>query len=291
MSRIKPYLKAMRPIQWAKNGFMFIPLIFDAKLTNLPALRMTVLGFIIFCLLYSGIYLFNDIIDREADRLHPKKSSRPIASGQIKVKSAWIVSITLVAGSLAAAALLKFEFFLTALIVVLINVLYTFWLKKIPLIDVLTIGILFVLRVIAGVILITVKVFSPWLYLMTFMLSLYLGFGKRRSELISLPETAGQTRVVLNGYTLDLLDQLITIVSSVTIMAYSLYTFSGPTLPGNNFMMLTIPIVAYGIFRYHYLIQIENAGGAPEDILLKDRPLRLTLITYGIAVLIGIYLI
>ena len=286
-----PYLKAMRINQWTKNLFMFLPLFFDGKLFHLPSFLLMLVGFLIFCFMYSGIYIFNDIIDIEADRQHPKKMNRPIASGKIPVKNAWIFAITLILLSLIAAAFLKIEFFLIALIVVIVNVLYTFYLKKYPLIDVLTIGILFVIRVIAGVVLVSVKVFSPWLYLMTFMLSLYLGFGKRRSELAAFSGTNNLTRPVLNGYSIELLDQLITIVSSVTIMAYSLYTFSGPTLPGGNFMMFTIPIVAYGIFRYHYLLQIKHAGGAPEEIFLKDRQLQITILIWGLGVGFGLYVL
>lgn len=286
-----PYLKAMRINQWTKNLFMFLPLFFDGRLLHLPSFFITFTGFLIFCFMYSGIYIFNDIIDIEADRQHPKKMNRPIASGKIPIKNAWIFAIILILLSLIAAAILKIEFFLFALIVVVVNILYTFFLKKYPLIDVMTIGLLFVIRVIAGVSLVTVKIFSPWLYLMTFMLSLYLGFAKRRSELAALSGTKNVTRPVLNGYSLELLDQLITIVSSVTIMAYSLYTFSGPTLPGGNFMLITIPIVVYGIFRYHYLILIKHAGGAPEEIFLKDRQLQITILIWGLAVGFGLYVL
>ena len=290
MDRIKPYLKAMRINQWTKNAFIFAPLIFDGKLTHFPSFLRILIGTIIFSVLYSGIYVFNDIVDVEADRLHPRKKNRPIASGTISIRNARIFSIALIASALLCGGFLQSEFLLILVLVLFINIIYTFFLKRIPIIDVIAIGVLFLLRLVAGVVLITVKMFSPWLYLVTFMLSLYLGFGKRRSELAALTGNSSQTRPVLNGYSLELLDQLITIVSSVTIMAYSLYTFSGPTLPGNNFMMITIPIVIYGIFRYHYLIQIKHAGGAPEEVLLRDRPLQVTILIYLLAVCIGLYL-
>jgi len=171
----------------------------------------------------------------------------------------------------------------------LINIAYSNWLKHMPLIDVLTIAAGFVLRVAAGVSVIQVQRFSPWLYVVTTLFALYLGFGKRRAELTTLAETAGSHRRVLDGYTLPFLDQLITIVSSSTLIAYSLYTFSAPNLPDNHTMMLTIPFVMYGIFRYLYLIYVKEEGGAPEELLLTDRPLQATIALFALTVLIIFY--
>jgi hypothetical protein len=148
----------------------------------------------------------------------------------------------------------------------------------------------FVLRVAAGVTLIQVERFSPWMYVVTTLLALYIGFGKRRAELVLLSKEANQHRKVFNGYTIDFLDQLITIVSGTTIVAYSLYTFSAPNLPDNHMTMLTIPFVLYGIFRYLYLIQVKESGGAPEEIVLKDFPLQLSILLWGISVIIIFYL-
>ncbi len=288
--RKHPYFRVLRVRQWAKNGFILAPLIFDGQLFNLPAVARTFAGLVLFCLLSSGIYIVNDIIDVQSDREHPRKRHRPIASGEIPVRSAWIYAALLILAAWIGAFLLGRDFFLITLIVVLINIVYSLKLKHKPIIDVMTIGLLFLLRVMAGVSLVSVKVFSPWLYIVTFMLALYLGFGKRRAELAMLASKENLSRPVLDGYSLPLLDQLITIVSSVTIFSYTLYTFSGPTLPDNHAMMLTIPFVVYGIFRYHYLIQIKHAGGAPEEVLFSDRPLEITILLYAVTVVLVMYL-
>jgi 4-hydroxybenzoate polyprenyltransferase len=168
-------------------------------------------------------------------------------------------------------------------------VAYTKWLKHIPIVDVLVIAAGFVLRVHAGVTLISVERFSPWLYVVMTLLSLFLGFGKRRAELALLAHGAGSHRKVLDGYTLPLIDQYIMIVSATTIVAYSLYTFSAPNVPDSHSMMLTIPFVVYAIFRYLYLVQVKHSGGAPEEILLTDRPFQVAMILWGAAVLAIFY--
>ncbi len=292
--RKHPYFRVLRVRQWPKNGFLLAPLIFDGQLFNLPAAGKTLAGLAVFCLLSSGLYVINDILDVASDRQHPRKRLRPIASGEISLRNAWIYAALLILTAWAAALLLNWHFFLITLAVAAINLIYSLKLKHLPIIDVMTIGVLFLLRVVAGITLVQVKVFSPWIYVVTFMLALYLGFGKRRAELAMLVEKDEKetlSRPVLEGYSLPLLDQLITIVSSVTIFGYTLYTFSGPTLPDNHAMMLTIPFVVYGIFRYHYLIQIKHAGGAPEEVLFSDRPLQLAILLYGIVVVIVMYLL
>jgi 4-hydroxybenzoate polyprenyltransferase len=179
---------------------------------------------------------------------------------------------------------------LVLVIYLVMMLLYSKWLKHIPILDVLILAAGFVLRVHAGVTLISVERFSPWLYVVMTLLSLFLGFGKRRAELSLLTDKAGAHREVLKGYTIPLLDQYILIVSGTTIVAYSLYTFSAPNVPANHSMMLTIPFVVYTIFRYLYLIQVEHAGGEPEEILLSDRPFQLALILWGLTVLAVFYL-
>ena len=190
-----------------------------------------------------------------------------------------------------AAYFLSLSFLILCGVYLLINILYSKWLKHIPILDVMIIAAGFVLRVAAGVSLIKVDRFSPWLYVVTTLLSLFIGFGKRRAELVLLSENANQHRTVFEGYSIPFLDQLITIVSSTTIVSYSLYTFSAPNLPENHSMMLTIPFVLYGIFRYLYLIQIKQSGGAPEELVLKDKPLQLSVFFYGISVLMIFYFI
>jgi 4-hydroxybenzoate polyprenyltransferase len=282
-------IKAMRPRQWPKNGFIFAALIFDQKLTLLPAFLHTLAGFVVFCLLSGVVYIINDILDAEADRLHPGKRRRPIASGQLPVPLAQTIAFALILVLIPVSYLLSPTFALVALSYLGINLAYSKWIKHVPLLDVFSIALGFVLRVAAGVTLIQVERFSPWLYVVTTLAALYLGFGKRRSELSMLAGESTSTRRVLQGYTLPLLDQYITIVSGTTIIAYSLYTFSAPNLPANHAMMLTIPFVIYGIFRYLYLIHTECTE-APEDVLLTDRPLQVTIALWGLTVLAVFYL-
>ena len=283
--------RTLRPRQWMKNSLIFAALVFDRQLTlsHLPAILDTMAGFVIFCLLSGVVYVINDIMDREADRNHPQKSMRPIASGELPVATARAVAIGLIAILSPLSFLLSPSFAGIAFIYFVTNLVYSKWLKHVPILDVLTIALGFVLRVGAGVSLIDVARFSPWLYVVTTLGSLYIGFGKRRAELALLAEGANAHRKVLDGYTIPLLDQFITIVSGTTIIAYSLYTFSAPNVPDNHIMMLTIPFVLYGIFRYLYLIQVKHSGGAPEEVLLSDRPLQATIVLWGISVLIVFY--
>jgi 4-hydroxybenzoate polyprenyltransferase len=287
----KALIKAMRPRQWTKNVVLYAALVFDQQLTpgNLPAILRTTAGFVIFCLLSGVVYIINDIADVEADRQHPDKRRRPIASGKLPIPVARTFVVIVLLVIIPLSVILSPSFAVIALSYLVLNLAYSFRIKHIPLLDVFAIALGFVLRVAAGVVLIEVARFSPWLYVVTTLGSLYLGFGKRRAELALLADGANAHRRVLDGYTLPLLDQLITIVSSTTIVAYSLYTFSAPNLPENHVMMLTIPFVIYGIFRYLYLIQVKHSGGAPEDVLLSDKPLQASIILWGISVLVVFY--
>lgn len=287
----KALVKTMRPRQWTKNGFIFFGLIFDKQLFLLEPFLRTVAGFFLFCLISSAVYLFNDVADVEADRNHPEKKHRPVASGQLPVNVALAVALLLVIVVLPLAYLLSPWFALVLAVYFANNVLYSRWLKHISILDVLILSSGFVLRVAAGVILISpVERFSPWLYMITVLFSLYIVLGKRRAELSLLAQGASAHRKVFDGYTLPLLDQYINIVSGMTIVAYSLYTFSAPNLPENHTMMLTIPFVVYGIFRYLQLIQIGHAAGAPDEVALKDRPLQVTVLLWGLAVIAVFYL-
>lgn len=287
----KALFKTMRPKQWTKNFAVFAGLVFDRQLTRLDSFERTFACFALFCLISSSVYIINDVMDVEADRNHPEKKNRPIAAGNLPVKTAILFAVLFLAIALPLTYTLSPNFTILSVVYVVMNLAYSKWLKHVPLLDVFILAAGFVLRVAVGVTVIRVERFSPWLYVVTSLLSLYLGFGKRRAELNLLSTEAHNHRRVLDGYTLPLLDQLITIVSSTTLMAYSLYTFSAPNLPENHAMMLTIPFVAYGIFRYLYLIQVKECGGAPEEMLLKDRPLQITIGFWVIAVLIIFYLL
>lgn len=290
MNPLTALLKTMRPRQWTKNAFVFGALVFDRQLFILDSFLHTLAGFALFCLVSSAVYIFNDLADLENDRQHPEKRHRPLPSGQLSPRLAWIAAVLLLVIALSLGVFLSPAFAGVLVTYVVLMLIYSRWLKHIPILDVLTIAAGFVLRVHAGVTLIQVERFSPWLYVVTTLLALYLGFGKRRAELAMLVENAAAHRRVLDGYTLKLLDQYILLVSGTTIIAYSLYTFSAPNLPPDHTMMLTIPFVLYGIFRYLYLIEVEHEGGAPEEILLSDRPLQMAILFWILSVLFIFYL-
>ena len=282
-------LKTMRPRQWTKNAFVFFALVFDKQLLQLPAFLNTLAGFALFCLVSSAVYIFNDLADLEADRQHPEKKNRPLPSGQLPRGAAWTAGVLLAAVTFPLGWMLSPFFAGVLAFYFLINLAYSRWLKHVPILDVMIVAAGFVLRVHAGTTLIHVERFSPWLYAVTTLGALYLGFGKRRAELALLAHGAGSHRKVLEGYTLPLLDQYITIVSAATILAYSLYTFSAPNLPANHSMMLTIPFIAYIIFRYLYIIQVTHDAGAPEEVLLSDRPMQIAIFLFGLAVIAVFY--
>ncbi len=289
----RAFIKTLRIRQWPKNAFLLAAVVFDRQLSlsNPEPLLRSLAGVFLFCLLSSSIYIVNDIMDIEADRKHPTKRFRPIPSGQLPIPLAVGAALAMIVIALPAAYLLAPWFFVIALTYLLTNLLYSLWLKHVTLVDVLLIALFFVLRVSGGVAIINVERFSPWLYVVMTLGALYIGFGKRRAELTLLQGDANSTRRVLDGYSLPLLDHLITVVSSSTVLAYSLYTFSAPNLPVNHSMMLTIPFVLYGVFRYLYLIHVQQEGGAPEELLLTDRPLQITIALWMLSVLIIFYLL
>jgi len=286
---LKALLKTMRPRQWPKNIFIFAALVFDQQLFKVDSLLRTVAGFALFCLISSSVYILNDILDVEADKQHPEKKNRPIPSGKLPINAAWIAVVVFVILTSVLSYFLAPGFELVVIVYFVLNLAYSIWLKHIPILDVFIIATGFVLRVHAGVTLISVERFSPWLYVVMTLLSLFLGFGKRRAELALLTDEASSHRKVLEGYTLPLLDQYIMIVSAMTIVAYSLYTFSAPNVPENHSMMLTIPFMVYAIFRYMYLIEVTHAGGAPEEILLSDRPFQIAMLLWGLTVVTIFY--
>jgi len=282
-------IKSMRPKQWTKNVFVWAALVFDRKLFQTEYLLPTLAGFAIFCLLSSAVYLINDLVDIERDRLHPVKRNRPLASGQLPKSAAIIAAVLIVAIFEPAAFALNPAFGVISLAYLLLMVAYSFYLKNYVILDVMTIAAGFVLRVAGGVVLVNVERFSPWLYICMTLLALFLGFSKRRHELALLAEDANNHRAILDQYSLRFLDEMINVVASSTVIAYSLYTFFAPNVPANHTMMLTIPFVLYGIFRYLYLIHIKQQGGSPEELLLKDKPFFLNVLLFGIAVIVIMY--
>jgi 4-hydroxybenzoate polyprenyltransferase len=290
MHLIVALIKSLRPRQWPKNIFFFAALVFDRQFFQPEPLLRTVTGFVLLCLASGTVYLVNDIADREQDRLHPVKRRRPIASGALPVPVAAAAAIVLTVVTISSAWLLEPSFVLLIAVYLGLNLAYSFSLKHIPLVDVLTVASFFLMRVAGGVLLISVERFSPWMYVCMVLLALYISFGKRRSELMLLEDGAVHHRRVLSGYSIPLLDSYIHIVSAATIVAYSFYTFSAPNLPDNHVMMLTIPFVLYSIFRYLYLLEIEQKGGSPEELVLTDRPLQIAIFVWGLSAMLILYI-
>ncbi len=284
-------IRSMRPRQWPKNIFVFVPLLFDRKLFDPASVLATTLAFVLLCLMSSAVYLMNDLVDIESDRQHPVKKDRPLPSGQLSPQVATVAAVVLATVSLVGGYLLTPALAAVLLAYLLLQVAYTLWLKHVVLVDVMVIAAGFVLRIAAGVVVIDVERFSPWLYVFGGFLALIMAIGKRRHELVLLGEEAGSHRAILDDYSVDLTDRMLGIVTSGSVVAYSLYTFLAEGVPDNHAMMLTIPFVLYAVFRYLYLIHVRQEGGAPEEIVLRDRPFQANLILYGIMVVLALYVI
>ncbi len=284
-------IKTMRPRQWIKNVFIFAPLIFDVKLFKAHHLASTVAGFFLLCLISGTVYIINDLADIEEDRNHPKKRHRPLPAGELDVGVARAAAVVFPLVGIPLGFLLHPIFGGILVSYLAIQIGYSFGLKDIVIIDVMLVASGFLLRVASGVPLVDAERFSPWLYICMTLLALLIGFGKRRHELALLKEYAAGHRHSLEDYNIPFLDHVISILTASTLLAYALYTFSAPNLPSNHTMMLTIPFVLYGIFRYIWLIHVREMGGAPEEIVLSDRPLQITIMLWGIAVVLVLYIL
>ncbi|CAB5115265.1 hypothetical protein D3OALGB2SA_2640 [Olavius algarvensis associated proteobacterium Delta 3] len=273
----------MRPHQWVKNVFIFAGLLFSRNLFSTSILIKVSSGFLIFSLAASSIYLLNDIIDIENDREHPKKKNRPLASGQLNVSTAWAAAFLLAVCAVLFAYLTDRLFFFIVVTYILMNIFYTLKLKQLVILDVMCIASGFVLRVLAGTSLAGV-VPSDWLILCTITLSLFLGFSKRRHEIIFIGHEAGNHRKVLTQYSLPFLDQMISVATACTVISYALYTVSDETVSrfGTRNLIFTLPFVFYGIYRYLYLIHERKSGGNPTSAFLYDRPLLINCLLWGV---------
>jgi 4-hydroxybenzoate polyprenyltransferase len=281
---------SMRPGEWTKNLFVFAGLLFGQRLTDPLAVERASAAFAIFCALAGVVYLVNDVADRDRDRQHPRKCDRPIACGALSVRSALNAAALIGIGSLSAAWWMGRDLGLVATAYVLLLVLYSGPLKHIVIIDVLTIAIGFVLRVVAGAVAIGVPI-SQWLLICTILLALFLGLSKRRHEIVLLADGATGHRRILQEYSPYLLDQMIGVVTASTLMAYILYATSHETAEkfGTSLLGLTIPFPLYGIFRYLYLVHHKEGGGSPAELLLNDRPLLACVALWAVAVVVIIY--
>lgn len=297
MQAILGLIRTMRPKQWTKNIiFVFPALVFDRKFADMDALSRVLIACVLFILMAGTVYIINDLVDIEKDRQHPKKKNRPLPSGQLPVPLAIAAAIILPLGTLAFAFWwdsspdgISIAYVLLAYL--LIQIAYSFYLKNIVLIDVLTVTSGFLLRVIAGVAVIDVENFSPWLYACAGLLALFLAVGKRRQELIELGEAAVNTRPIFKDYNLALIDDMLRLVTTSTFIAYLLYTIEAETgtFGGIKLSLITVPIVLYGLLRYLYLIHVRGEGSAPDEVLLTDRPLQAVVVVWGLTWMILLY--
>ena len=289
-STVVSLLISLRPGQWTKNLLVFAPLLFAVKLFDLPSVARATAGFAVFCALSSVVYLVNDVMDREGDRRHPLKRMRPIAAGEISVALALTAAVVIGTAALAAAYSLGWRFGAVATFYVILQTLYSTSLKHIVIIDALTLATGFVLRAIAGAVVIDV-VISHWLFVCTILLALFIALAKRRHELVLLADGAASHRPILDEYSAYLLDQMIAVVTASTLIAYIFYTISPETEQkfGTSWLGLTIPFPLYGIFRYLYLVHQREGGGSPADLLLNDRPLLACVTLWVVAVVLIIY--
>ena len=300
MKRISDYIRLLRPEQWVKNVFVVVPLIFSKNLFNISLFSGSLLTFLSFCFAASSVYVVNDIADRDLDRLHPVKKNRPIAAGAVTVTEGWVIAATMmiVSGILLFLGGVRSAAAIPVILYVLMNLLYSFRLKKIVLIDVFVIAAGFILRIIAGGFAINVKI-SSWLIMTTLFVSIFLGIAKRRSEFVSVSNSSGvppsqatpTTRKVLGDYDLSLIDQILSVSAASVIIAYALYTVSERTVQafGTEALIYTTVFVVYGIFRYLYLIHEMGLGENPTNALLTDKPMIINTVFFVGSVVAVIY--
>ncbi len=283
-------LLSLRPAQWSKNLLVFAGLLFGRRLFDPAALLSAISAFVVFCVLSGVVYLVNDMADRDSDRQHPLKSQRPIASGALAVPVAIRSAIVLGASGLAAAYAIDPGFAAVAAVYLALQILYSFPLKHIVIIDVLTIAIGFVLRAAGGAVAVHVEI-SHWLLVCTILLALFIALAKRRHEIVLLAGGAATHRPILGEYSAYLLDQMIGVVTASTLISYVFYTISPETQAkfGTAWLGLTIPFPLYGIFRYLYLVHQREGGGSPADLLLTDRPLLACVALWALTVAVIIY--
>jgi 4-hydroxybenzoate polyprenyltransferase len=283
-------LLSLRPAQWSKNLLVFAGLLFGHRLFDAAAVMAAVSAFVVFCVLSGVVYLVNDIADRDSDRLHPLKAQRPIASGALAVPTAAGAALLLGAAGLAAAYTIGPRFAAVAAAYLALQIAYSFPLKHVVILDVLTIAIGFVLRAVGGAVAVQVEI-GHWLLVCTILLALFIALAKRRHEIVLLAGGAAGHRPILGEYSAYLLDQMIAVVTASTLISYIFYTISPETQAkfGTAWLGLTIPFPLYGIFRYLYLVHQREGGGSPADLLLTDRPLLACVALWALTVAVIIY--
>ncbi|OQX84016.1 MAG: decaprenyl-phosphate phosphoribosyltransferase [Candidatus Omnitrophica bacterium 4484_49] len=291
MKRVKLIIEELRPKQWIKNLFVFPALIFSRHLGDFPYAERTLLAFFILCMASGASYIINDIIDLRSDRLHPRKCKRPLASGRLSVSFAAMSALFLIAGAVICAGFVNREFLGLILIFLILQVAYSVYFKHVMLLDVFFIAGLFSLRVIMGAVAIKVEI-SSWLVICTILLSLFLALSKRRAELILMADNAEEYKKVLKRYNIEVVDEWINIITSALLLSYLLYTLSPETVAKfhTRGLIFTSPFVLYGVLRYIYLIHNQGSEDSIENLVLKDKPLLLTLALWILSVVLVLYL-
>lgn len=287
-------LRTMRPKQWTKNVlFIFPALIFDGKLFDVPSFLSVAYACLLLCLIAGSVYILNDLVDIESDKQHPRKRLRPLPSGQLPLPLARIAVVIIPITVLVLSYLFNWKLAVILLVYFIMQILYSFYLKHIVIVDILTVTAGFVLRVVAGVVVIQVTNFSPWLYVCTGLLALFLAIGKRRQELLLLGENAANVRRIFQYYNIQFLDEMLRMVTAGTLITYILYTIETPSplLAQTNMALGTVPFVLYGLFRYLYLIYVKGEMAAPDEVLLKDRPLQIDIVLFALSFVVILYVI
>jgi 4-hydroxybenzoate polyprenyltransferase len=284
--KLRYFIQLLRPRQWIKNLFLFAALLFSRNIDKLPYILEAFYAFLCFCAASSTVYIFNDMLDIEKDRKHPRKRERPLAAGVISKREAQILLVFMLPAAVAFSFVLNNNFGFIVIIYLLNNLLYTLYVKNLVILDVMSIATGFILRVAGGAVAIEVFI-SPWLLLCTLMLALFLGFSKRRNELLVLQEDAQSHRKALEHYSLDFIDNMLAIVTASTLISYSLYTFFASE---DRYSMVTILFVLYGIFRYQYIIYSKKQGDSPEEVVLKDKPLLIDILLWILTSIVILYI-
>ncbi|MFP3904952.1 MAG: decaprenyl-phosphate phosphoribosyltransferase [Armatimonadota bacterium] len=283
-----------RPRQWTKNLIVFAAIIFAGRFTDPESLLQTVIAFAAFCLLSSATYMLNDTLDFERDRRHPEKRNRPVAAGRIPVWEGYLLAVVTALFALTVSWFVSpvgLGFLWVALLYLALTTSYSIWLKHIVILDVLAISFGYVLRAVAGAVAINVEI-SPWLIICTLLVTLFVALAKRRAEIANMEDEAENHRAALEHYSLDLLDQMVAVVTASTVVSYCLYTVDERTLQvvGTDKLVYTVPFVLYGIFRYLYLMHEKKLGGEPEKVLFSDGPMVATMLLYAASVIVILYL-
>jgi len=289
-NELKNFISLIRAKDWLKNTFIFVPLVFSGNMLDIQKGLLAFQAFWIFCFLSSAIYVFNDLADIEEDKNHPEKRNRPIPSGMVGTQYAWSVFLLFLALSLLSSLTIGLGFFLFAVFYALLNIAYSYRLKRVVILDVFIVASGFVIRLLAGASAVNVPA-SQWLLICSFLLALFLAFCKRRHELVILDEKAESHRDVLKSYSLKFLDQMISVVTTGALLSYMLYTIDPHTVSqfGTGNVIYTSLFVGYGVFRYLYLVYERDGGGSPANTLLSDPPILVNIFLWSLAVAWMIY--